>query len=277
MDTTFIMALVTMGGLGFIFAGGLAIANKKLFVEENPLIGRINEILPGANCGGCGRAGCYDFAVNVVEGKSSVTGCPVGGEETAVQIAQIMGVEAGTSVKMLPRILCRGGNSGAVKKMTAYYGPINCKAMDIVSGGDKLCYYGCLGGGDCIQACPFDAMIMNKDGIPEVIDELCTGCGMCVKACPRDVIEMHPEDRNIFVFCKNLDDPKASKDVCAVACFGCGICARKSDGGVEMIGYLAKINYEALNEDKIPFDKCRTGAISKLNGNIKKISEEQKN
>ena len=264
MEATLLIAIATMGGLGFIFAGSLAIADKKLRVEENPLIGKINDVLPGANCGACGKAGCYDFATNVVAGESAVNGCPVGGDDTAKLVAEIMGVEAGATVKMVPRIMCHGGNSEAVKKMAEYYGPLSCKAMDIVSGGDKMCYYGCLGGGDCVEACTFDAMIMNDNGIPEVIEELCTGCTMCVKACPRDVIEMHPVDRNVFVFCKNQDDPKTAKGVCTVSCWGCGICARKSEGSVEMDGNLGKINYNVLDESKIPFDKCKSGAIGYL-------------
>ncbi|MBU2492809.1 MAG: RnfABCDGE type electron transport complex subunit B [Bacteroidetes bacterium] len=273
MDLTLIIAIATMGGLGFLFAGGLAIADKKLRVEENPLIGKINDLLPGANCGACGKAGCYDYAVNIVENNAPVNGCPVGGNETAVLIAEILGVETNASVKMIPRILCRGGNSEAVKKMAEYFGPLSCSAMDIVSGGDKLCYYGCLGGGDCVNACPFNAMLMNSDGIPEVIEELCTGCGMCVKACPRNVIEMHPQDRNVFVYCKNQDDPKRSKDVCTVSCMGCGICARKSEGGVEIVNNLAVINYDKFVESNIPFDKCKTKAIDRID----KISTGQNN
>jgi Na+-translocating ferredoxin:NAD+ oxidoreductase RNF subunit RnfB len=265
MDLGIILAVATMGGLGFIFAGALAVADKKLRVEENPLIAQVNEVLPGANCGGCGYAGCYDFAVNVVEGKAPVTGCPVGGQDTAIDVATLMGIDASTSVRMLPRILCCGDNEEAVKKMASYYGPLSCSAMAQISGGDKLCLYGCLGGADCVVACPFDAMVMNEHRLPEVIDELCTGCGMCVKACPRNIIEMHPEDREVFVFCKNHDDPKTSKNVCHVSCMGCGICARKSDGGVVMDNYLAVIDYDKFDESKIPFDKCSTKVIRKNN------------
>jgi electron transport complex protein RnfB len=275
MDATLLIAIATMGGLGFLFAGGLAIADRKLRVEENPLIGKINDVLPGANCGACSRAGCYDFATAVVEGNAQVNGCPVGGDETSQMVAELMGVEAGAMVKMLPRILCHGGNSEAVRKMADYYGPLSCSAMDIVSGGDKMCYYGCLGGGDCVEACPFDAMYMNDNGIPEVIEELCTSCTMCVQSCPRDIIEMHPQDRNVFVFCKNQDDPKTSKNVCSVACLGCGICARKSDGSVEMDGFLGKVNHEKLNEDLIPFDKCRTGAIGYLRSEDKASNDSE--
>lgn len=264
MEFTFWIALATMGGLGFVFAGALAIADKKLRVEENPLIGQVNELLPGANCGGCGSAGCYDFSVRLVEGKAKVNGCPVGGEETAKEIATLLGLDAGESVKMIPIILCKGGNSEAVKKMVDYYGPLSCSAMSLVSGGNKLCFYGCLGGGDCVAACPFGAMVMNENGIPEVIEDVCTGCGICVTACPRNIIEMHPIDREVFVFCKNHDDPKTAKNVCSVSCIGCGICAKKSDGGIEMVEYLGVINYDKLNPDIIPFDKCSTGAIQRI-------------
>jgi H+/Na+-translocating ferredoxin:NAD+ oxidoreductase subunit B len=270
MDVTLIIAVATMGGLAFIFAGGLAFADKKLHVEENPLIAKINDALPGANCGACSKAGCYDFATNVVEGKSVVTGCPVGGNDTAKILAEIMGVDANDTIKQYPRILCNGGISEAADKITKYYGPLNCSVLDIVSGGDKLCFYGCLGGGECVEACPFDALFMNENGLPELIEANCTGCAMCVKACPRDIIEMHPEDRNVFVFCKNHDNPKQSKNVCSVSCMGCSICARPSEGGIIMDNDLAVIDYELLNETIIPFEKCRTGALKKLhseNGN----------
>jgi Na+-translocating ferredoxin:NAD+ oxidoreductase subunit B len=261
MEFGIILAIITMGGLGLILAGGLAIADKKLRVEENPLISQVNELLPNANCGGCGYAGCYDFAVNVVAGKSSVTGCPVGGNETAQKIAGILGVKADNAVKNIPILLCRGGNSLAKKKMTEYYGPVSCKAMHIVSGGNKLCFYGCLGGGDCVEACPFDAIIMNENGLPEVIEELCTGCGNCAKVCPRNVLEMHPADRESYIFCKNQDEPKRAKEVCSASCIACGICTRKSEGGIILERNLSKINYELFDAGKFPFEKCSTGAI----------------
>ncbi len=264
MDLNFLIAIATMGGLGFFFAGALAIADKKLRVEENPLIGEINEVLPGANCGACGKAGCYDFAVNVVEGTVAVNGCPVGGQDVANSIAQLLGVEAGAAVKIVARVLCRGGNIEAARKMVEYRGPQSCATMDLVSGGSKMCQYGCMGGGDCVDVCTFNAIHLNENGLPVVIDELCTGCGMCVKACPRNIIEMHPIDREVFVFCKNHYDPKTAQAVCDVACIGCGICARKSDGGIVMQDGLAVIDWANFDPDKIPFDKCKTSAICYL-------------
>lgn len=263
MDASLIIAIATMGGLGFIFAGGLAFADRKLRVEENPLIAQINDALPGANCGACGKAGCYDFAVNLVEGKGTVNGCPVGGNEAAQAIANILGVEAGSSVKMYPRIHCRGGAVEAAAKTEIYNGPLSCSIMNIVSGGNKLCNYGCLGGGDCVNACPFGAMVMNENGLPELIEELCTGCGVCSSACPKDLIEMMPEHTEVFIFCNNHDDPKTAKEVCSAACTGCGICARNTDG-IEMDNFLPVIYYSALDESQIPFDKCKTKAIGRV-------------
>lgn len=262
MNVTLIIAIATMGGLGFIFAGALAFADKKLRVEENPKIAEVNDILPNANCGACGNAGCYDFAVKVVGGEAKITGCPVGGQDVVDEIARILGMESSASVKLIARILCNGGNAEAVKKESVeYLGPQSCSVKTVVAGGDKMCLYGCLGGGECVDACQFGAIFMNKNGLPVVVEELCTGCGHCVEACPRGVIEIHPEDRELFVFCKNHDDPKRAKEVCNVACFGCGICARKSDGGIEMRNFLPEINYDKLDLSKIPIDKCKTGAI----------------
>jgi Na+-translocating ferredoxin:NAD+ oxidoreductase subunit B len=271
MELTFWIAIATMGGLGFFFAGALAIADKKLRVEENPLIGEVNDALPNANCGACGNAGCYDFAVKLVEGKVALNGCPVGGQDLVDTLSAVLGIEAGTSTKQVARILCKGGNTEAAKKEIEYKGPQNCAVMALISGGDKLCLYGCLGGGDCVEACQFNAMYMDDNGMPVVIEELCTGCGLCVKACPRGVIEVHPIDREVFVFCKNLDDPKTSRKVCSAACIGCAICSRKSDGGVIMKDNLAIIDYSKLDLSKIPFDKCSTKAI----GFLKEKKEKQ--
>lgn len=264
MDSTLLIALLTMGGLGVFFAVGLAIADKKLRVEENPLYGQVLELLPGANCGACGRAGCYDFATSVVDGISKVNGCPVGGASSAQAIATLLGLDAGDSVKIVARVLCNGGNKEAKVRETKYIGPESCTAQTYVSGGNKSCTYGCLGGGDCVAACQFNAIFMNENGLPVVIDELCTGCAACSKACPRNIIEMHSIDRELFVFCRNHDDPKTSKDVCQVACIGCGICARPSEGTISVNNGLAVIDHDNVKTELIPVAKCPTKAIGYL-------------
>jgi len=264
VTSPFIISIATMGGLAFLFALFLSFADRKLKVEENPLIEKVFNELPGANCGACGYAGCYDFAANLVEGNISVNGCPVGGETTTARLAKILVLEVEEHIKLIPRILCCGGSNEVTKKKIDYHGPSGCAVMNIVSGGEKLCFYGCLGGGDCVEECPFDAMIMDNNGLPEVIEDLCTGCGICAEVCPRNVIEMHPIDRKSFVFCKNHDNPKTAKNICEAACIGCGICARKSEGGIIMENNLAIINYDKFDENKIPYDRCPTKVIRKL-------------
>ncbi|MCX7908780.1 MAG: RnfABCDGE type electron transport complex subunit B [Ignavibacteria bacterium] len=265
MESQLVLSILTMGGLGLFFSIFLAIANEKLRVEENPLISKINELLPGANCGGCGFAGCYDFATKVVEGKVKPTKCPVNDPENTNEIGKLLGIEVETTTKMVARVLCKGGNAEAVKKDTEYLGPRTCLAMHYLSGGEKLCFYGCLGGGDCVLACPFGGIVMNNNGLPVVIEELCTGCGMCVQACPRNVIELYPVDVDVLVLCKNLDDPKTSSQVCKVACNGCGVCARKLDGAVTILDNLARINIEKIkNLETVPVEICKTGALTKI-------------
>ena len=266
MSPDLLIAVATMGGLGLVFAAALAIADKKLRVEEDPLIAQVYEVLPGANCGACGYAGCYDFAVNIVESTAGINGCPVGGQDTVDKVAAIMGLESVRSVRMAARILCRGGIREARNKEVSYIGPRSCSVQEIVSGGNKVCIYGCLGGGDCIEACSFHAIFMNDNGLPVVVDEFCTGCGMCVEACPRNIIEIHPGDRDVFVFCRNHDGPKEANVLCDASCIGCGICARKSEGAIAMENNLAVIDYEKLKPEIIAFDKCRSGAIGFLRG-----------
>jgi RnfABCDGE-type electron transport complex B subunit len=264
MSADLTIALFTMGGLGLLFSSILVFADKKLRVQENPIIGQVAELLPNANCGACGFAGCYDFATKLVEGKVELTKCSVCSSDSREEISRLLGFESTETEKKIARILCRGDNDAAKRKNVHYIGPTSCSALALI-GGLKLCQYGCLGGGDCVEACPFDAIFMADNGLPVIIEEACTGCGLCAKACPRNIIEIHPVERNVFVFCKSEDDPKASKEFCKNACIGCGICARKSDGGIEMVNNLAIINYEKLDISKIPFDKCSTKCLQILN------------
>jgi len=198
----------------------------------------------------------------------------VGGQDTADEVAAIMGLENGKNIRMVARILCRGGTLQAQNKEVSYIGPRSCAVQELVSGGNKVCIYGCLEGGDCVEACNFNALFINSNELPEVVDAFCTGCGMCAGACPRNIIEIHPADREVFVFCRNHDGPKEANVMCDAACIGCGICARKSDGSISMENNLAIIDYEKLNPEIIPFYKCRTGAIGYLRGRSPVKSEE---
>jgi Na+-translocating ferredoxin:NAD+ oxidoreductase RNF subunit RnfB len=263
-----------MAALGILFASGLVFAYKKLRVEEDPKIEKVNEALPQSNCGACGFSGCRAFAEAVANGKAEPNGCPVGGEDVAFDIADILGVSAGKILKRVARLHCRGTNAAAPARGT-YVGVTTCAASHII-GGNKQCSYGCMGYGDCVLSCQFDALYMGEDGLPVVIAENCTACGKCVDACPRNLFELHPVDQNVLVFCRSLDGPKASRKLCKNACIACGICVRACPEAIVLENNLAVItDYKKIDPEKIPaIEKCPTDAIGRL---IKeKEQEEQK-
>ncbi len=256
--------ILTMTILGFVLALGLAVAYKKLKVEEDPKIERVAAMLPQANCGACGYSGCQAFATAVIAGKAEPNGCPVGGKETAERIADALGLSAGEMIKKVARVHC-WGTYEAAKNRGQYRGVSSCFASNLV-GGNKQCSYGCLGLGDCVDACQFDAMVMGDDGLPVVIEEKCTACGKCVEACPRGIMELHPVSQNILVFCRSLDSGKMARKVCKNACIACGICVRACPEGIVMEANLARVaDYSKIEKEMIPaIEKCPTNAIGRI-------------
>ncbi len=261
---SFLVPLLIMGILGFLFSMGLVFAYKKLRVVEDPKVEQVAEILPQANCGACGYSGCRAFAEAVVKGKVAPNSCPVGGLDVARQVAEILGVEAGEVVKKIARLHCRGTHEAAKDRGT-YLGISTCYAAQLI-GGNKQCSYGCLHFGDCARACPFDAIEMGENGLPQVIEEKCTACGKCVEACPRNLFELHPLSQEIIVFCRSQDRGPTSRKVCKNACIACGICVRACPEAIVLENNLAKIlDYKKIAPEKIPeIEKCPTGAIGRF-------------
>jgi len=257
-----LMAVGTLGAMGLLLALGLAMADRLLAVDEDPRTEALIEALPGANCGGCGVPGCAAFAQALLSGAAGVGGCPVNSQEGVEELAEIMGVEPETLGRNIARIMCHGGDAETAKK-GEYLGVKTCLAGQLNKGGDKLCEYGCMGFGDCVAACPFDAMYMNDNGLPVVIEDKCTGCSNCVVACPRDIVELVPEERNLFVFCRSQDEAKYARTVCTVSCVGCGSCVKGVDDGMMfMDGQLAKINYTDFGTlDSLPTEKCPNDSL----------------
>ncbi len=258
-----LVAMGSMGGMGAAFAYALSVASKKFYVYEDPKIGEVASALPQANCGGCGVPGCSAFADLLVSGKADVNGCPVLSEDQLEEVSAILGVTAGKGEKMIARIMCQGGKEqSAVKGL--YKGAKSCTSAHLAGGGEKLCNYSCLGYGDCVAACPFDAMYMDENGIPRVIDEKCTGCGNCVTPCPRDLVEMHPVSRKLFVLCKNKDEAVYARQVCTVACTACNLCVKNVpvEGGMKIENNLAIVNYEIFGKDAVLHtEKCATECL----------------
>jgi electron transport complex protein RnfB len=275
---SFLIPVLTMAILGLLFSIGLAVAYKKLKVEEDPKIEAVNEALPQANCAACGFSGCRAFAEAVVKGKAESNGCPVGGNDVAAEVAAILGVSAGTVLHRVARLHCRGTKEAAASR-GLYLGVATCAASHLI-GGNKQCTYGCMGYGDCVLSCPFDAMKMGEDGLPIVIEENCTACGKCVEACPRNLYDLLPIEQNMLVYCRSLDGPKSSRKLCHNACIACGICARACPEQIYMDNNLAIIrDFKKIDPEKVPaIEKCPTKAIGRFKReeiDMNKLEEEE--
>ena len=212
-------ALISLGALGLAFGLLLALAAKVFHVDVDPRIERVEEALPGAQCGACGQPGCSPYAEAVVKGEMEPNLCKPGGPSVAREVAGILGVEVGEITPMVAVTRCKGGRRAA-RQRAAYDGIEECNAAVLVSGGAKACVYGCLGFGSCVKACPFDAMGMSDDGLPVVFEDKCTGCGSCVAPCPRGIMELVPRAQKIYLGCVSQDRGKDVKAVCSVGCQG---------------------------------------------------------
>ncbi|MCD6399937.1 RnfABCDGE type electron transport complex subunit B [candidate division WOR-3 bacterium] len=254
------LSIMTLGGLGLVFGLFLTYAGKKFHVEVDPRVTEIRNVLPGANCGGCGAPGCDQFAEGVVAGKYPVNGCVVGGQETADKIAKIMGVEATMVEPKVAVVRCLGDFETA-KRFAEYNGISTCKAMDLI-GGNKGCVYGCLGLGDCVESCPFNAMYMGENGLPVVIEENCTGCGECVRACPKGIMELIPKNQKVYLACVSPERGTDVSSVCSKGCIGCTLCSRVvPEGQITMNGYIPILHYDKVEnpDDLMPaVEKCPT-------------------
>ncbi|MFH1826136.1 MAG: RnfABCDGE type electron transport complex subunit B [bacterium] len=260
-----LLGFLTMGGLGLFFAVVLAIASEKLKVKEDPLVGKLNEALPGLNCGACGKAGCHDLAEKIAaQGNLDDLRCPPGGAETTEELAKILGIELGKIVRIRAVVRCGGGKSLAGERAD-YDGVKNCAAAELVAGGSKTCAYGCLGYGDCVRVCPFDAIKMGPENLPIVDGPKCTACGLCVEACPRKIIDLVSCDVRIVVNCNSYDRGSVVRKACKVGCIGCTICVKQSPGAYKMDNLLAIRDYEKDDVSaEAGMNKCPTKCIVKL-------------
>lgn len=246
MDPQIITAFISVGLIGAVLGAVLAYASKVFYVAVDPKVEKIAEILPQANCAACGYTGCSAYAEAIVQNGADITLCIPGAQGVIDQISEIMGVEASAGVPMVAYCACNGTVDNATNRFE-YYGPKNCSSAVFISGGHKTCDYGCLGFGDCVEACPFEAMYMGDDGLPKVIDEKCVGCGACVRACPKGVMKLMPKGASVYLACNSKAKGKEVTEACKVGCIGCKICSLPKttpSKAITMDGDLPVINYE---------------------------------
>ncbi len=259
-------SVAVLGGVGLTFGTLIALANRKLYVWEDPRIDELTDILPGANCGACGFAGCRGFAEAAIDGSVAPAGCTVLSEFELEDVAEMLGVDAGEADKVVARLLCAGGTDVAPRK-ALYDGIESCAAAVAVSGGGKACAWGCVGLSDCAVVCTFDAIRMNDVDLPIVDPEKCTACNDCVEACPLDLFVLMPMDHRLIVQCKNLLEGDSATAVCAVACNTCGRCAQDAPEVVRMSDGLAVVDYDKIHlADPSAAARCPTGAIRWVEG-----------
>lgn len=259
-----LIAIAIVGGVGLFIGIFLGFFGKYFKVESDPREDQIIEVLPGNNCGGCGFPGCSGLAAAIVAGEAPVNGCPVGGAKVGEEVAKIMGVDAGVSVKKVAFVKCMG-TCDKTKSNYDYFGIEDCKMMSFVpDGGAKSCNYGCLGFGSCVKVCQFDA-IHVIDGVAVVDKEKCVACGKCIAECPKKLIELVNYDSSYAVTCNSKDKGPVCMKVCENSCIGCGLCAKNCEAGaVTVTDFLAHIDQDKCVGCGKCMEVCRRGAIAKL-------------
>ena len=277
MTTTIIYTIISLCDIGIASAVILYFVAQKFKVEEDPRIDTVESILPGANCGGCGKPGCRGFAEATVKA-TSLDGlfCPVGGAETMTKVAVALGMEVTAQTPQIAVVRCNG-TCDHRQRTSQYDGYKSCAIEHSLYRGETDCTFGCLGCGDCVTACPFDAIHMDENGLPVVSEEKCVACGACVKACPRNIIELRNKGvkgRRVFVCCVNKDKGNIARKACTAACIGCGKCVKECPfEAITLENNLAYIDFRKCRLCRKCVSVCPTHAIHEVNFPPRKITE----
>lgn len=269
-----LIAVIVLGGIGLVSALILFLASKKFAVHEDPRIAQVAEVLPQANCGGCGYPGCGGFAAACVKaadgGSLGDLNCAPGGSAVMQNVASILGLQASAAAPKVAVVRC-AGSCDARPHGVQYDGSHSCRIQNMTGMGETQCLYGCLGEGDCVDACQFGAITVNPEtGLAEVDESKCSGCGACAKACPRGIIEIRPagpKGRRMVVLCNNKDKGAIANKACKSACIGCGKCVKTCEKfeAITLENNLAWIDPEKCKMCRKCEDACPKGAIHGFN------------
>lgn len=272
MTSIILYTVITTLSIGLLSAIVLYIASVKFKVYENPLIEELENILPATNCGGCGYPGCRPFAEAITKADNlSDLYCTVGGNETMNEVAQLMGMNSVEREKLIAVLRC-SGSSSVRAKTTDYDGVLNCSLASAIYSGESDCQYGCLGMGECVDVCDFDALHMDPDtGLPVVNENNCTACNACVEVCPKDLFELRPlgvgkKHLRIYVACMNEDKGGIAKKACDTACIGCNKCVKVcKEEAIVVENFLAYIDVNKCSNCRKCVYECPTDAILDVN------------
>ena len=265
-----LLTVLTLSVLGVLLAIVLYFVAQKFKVEEDPRIDEVEKMLPGANCGGCGFAGCRAMAEAMVKNDDiSALYCPVGGADVMKAAAGFLGKSAPEKSPQVATLLC-GGTCAKRPKVNHYDGAKSCAVVNTFYVGESACAFGCLGYGDCVESCQFGALSLNPEtGLVEVDASKCTACGACVKACPKGLIELRkkwPKDRAIYVACRSKSRGAVVMKACKAGCIGCGKCEKVcAFGAITIDSCLAYIDPDKCKLCRKCVNECPTGAIHIVN------------
>jgi Na+-translocating ferredoxin:NAD+ oxidoreductase subunit B len=279
MSPTIVITIISLSLLALVSAVILYFVAQKFKVFEDPRIDQIQEVLPAANCGGCGFAGCRNFAEELVKSESfDGLNCPVGGADVMGAAAKILGREAPVVDPVVAVLLCNGTPEFR-PRTSKYNGAADCRISNSLFAGETDCSYGCMGLGDCVRACAFDAMYMDSSTeLPVIIDDKCVACGACVRACPRNLIELRKKakkDRKIYVACSNCDKGGPARRACKVACTACTKCFKVCEfGAITIENNLAYIDAKKCTFCRKCVTECPTNSIIELNFPPRKVKAE---
>jgi electron transport complex protein RnfB len=256
-----LQAILSMSVFGLLLGGLLGYAAKVFAVATDTRADAIKEVLPGANCGACGFPGCNALAEAIAKGEAATDACPVGGPAVAQKVAEIMGVglDVEAAAELVPpkaKLICRGGKEQC-GQIAEYDGLPDCRAANMYASAGRACTYACLGFGNCARVCPFGAITMNENRLPEIDPEKCTACRKCIEACPKGVLTLIPETARVYVSCSSNAPARDVTRACTVGCIACRICEKvcPSDA-IHVKDNLAVIDYEKCTLCGLCAEKC---------------------
>lgn len=262
-----IVLITALFALLLAFTVGLLLGFfKEVFaVEVDPLVAQVRDALPGANCGACGFPGCDGYAAAVAGRTTEINRCAPGGKAVTEALSKLMGVNA-SAEDVVAVLACQGSKEHAPLK-GEYVGVKTCRAAKLSAGGTKLCAWGCLGYGDCVAVCQFDALHMGEDGLPHVDYDECTGCGKCIAECPQQILKKVPKNRiGSMVICSNRNPIKPMvKKTCAVGCIKCEICVKNCpEKCITMVNGIPEVDYSKCTSCGVCVEKCPTKVFKML-------------